>query len=189
MDVELADVAEIRTGYSFRGKVTDDPAGRLAVVQMKDIRDTGQLELAGCFRIQEEPAHRRHLLQPSDVLIQARGTTFPAARLDAPFHGIASFGLHVLHPCDRLLPEYLVWALNHPVLQATITGMSKGSSVPFLSKSSLAELQIPLPSLEIQRRFIDVARLERDVASLTNDLQRLHDQYASAATWRAATHP
>lgn len=188
MDVRLADVAELRTGYSFRGKVVDDPAGGLAVVQMKDVGDIGHFKPEDCIRITEEPAHRRHLLQPGDLLLQARGSMFPAVVVEVPFHGIAAFGLHVLHPSDKVLPEYLVWALNHPMLQAVMSGMAKGSSVPFLSKSSLADLQVPIPSLEAQRRIVGVAKLEREAAALADEVQTLRNQYVAAATWQAATH-
>lgn len=188
MDVRLADVAEIRTGYSFRGKIADDPLGTLAVVQMKDVRDIGHLDSEGCIRIREEPAHRRHLLQSGDVVLQARGSTFPAGMVEAPFHGIAAFGLHVLHLSNKVLSEYLVWALNHPTLQAAMSGMAQGSSVPFLSKSSLESLPIPLPPLATQRRIIEAARLQREATYLATDLQKLRDQYAAAVTWRAANH-
>lgn len=187
MHVKLSDIADIRTGYSFRGKVEHDPAGKLAVIQMRDIRDVGYVDTTRCMYVKEGPAHRRHLLESGDVVMQARGSRFPAGVVEAPFHGIAAFGLHVLHPVDKVLPSYLAWVLNQPTIRSTLDTMTQGTRIPFLSKSNLADLQFPLPALETQQHIVEVARLQQQAARLTTDLQTLHDQYAAAVTWRAAT--
>lgn len=186
MHVKLADIADIRTGYSFRGKIDHDPKGNIAVIQMRDIRDIGQLDLADCIRIQEEPAHRRHLLHAGDVLLQARGGKFPAGIVDERIKGIAAFGLHVLHPSDKVLPDYLAWVLNQPHTHSAMLGMAQGTRVPLLSKSNLANLLIPLPPMEQQGQIANVARLQREASCLATELKTLQDQYAAATTWRAA---
>lgn len=186
MDVRLADVAQIRTGYSFRGKIDDDPAGGLAVLQIKDVRGTGHLTPDDCIHIKDGPAYAGHFLESGDVVVQSRGNAFPAGQIEAPFHGIAAFGLHVVHPSPKLLPAYLTWLLNHPAVQAMLDGMARGSRIPFLSKASLAELRIPLPPLETQRRITGVAALQQEVDRLAGELQHLRNQYTAAVTWRAA---
>src|SRR5690606_10949961 len=102
MQSTLADVADVRTGLTFRGTVLDDPTGSLAVVQMKDISDAGRLDASEGLRIREEPAHSRHLLKQGDVLLQSRGSKFPAAVVNADVHGIAALGLHILRPGQQL---------------------------------------------------------------------------------------
>ena len=102
MQSRLSDVADVRTGYPFRSKVMDEPSGELAVVQMKDVNDGGQLDASGCLRIREEQTHGRHLLKQGDVLLQSRGSKFPAGVVEAEIHGIAALGL-VLTVTDRSL--------------------------------------------------------------------------------------
>lgn len=186
MDVRLADVAQVRTGFSFRGKVDDDPAGDVAVLQTKDVDATGHLTPTDCIHIKDGPAYAGHFLEPGDVVVQSRGNAFPAGQVEAPFHGIAAIGLHVVRPSPKLLPAYLAWLLNHPTMQAMLSGMAHGSRIPFLSKASLAELRIPLPSLETQHRITSVAALQQEVDRLAGELQRLRTQYTAAITWRAA---
>ena len=187
MQTRLADVADVRTGYPFRGKVMNDPDGSLAVVQMKDISDIGHLDAGESLQIREEPAHGRHLLLQGDVLLQSRGARFPAGIVDTPIHGIAALGLHVLRPGDRLLPAYLAWVMNHPATREALRGIARGSYIPFLSKGDLAQLQIPVPSIRIQHQIIQVARLEREAAQLSAQLQKLRNEHAATITWLAAT--
>jgi hypothetical protein len=187
MHSRLADVADVRTGFPFRGKVMEDPSGKLAVVQMKDISDAGLLEASEYLRINEEPAHSRHLLKQGDVLLQSRGTKFPAGVVDTEVHGIAALGLHVIRPGERLLPTYLAWVLNHPVSREAIRGVARGSYIPFLSKGDLADLKIPVPPIQTQHQIVEVARLEREAARIAAQLQVLRDQHSAAVTWRAAT--
>lgn len=189
MDVKLADVAQIRTGYSFRGKIDDDPTGTLAVLQIKDVRGTGQLALQDCIHIKDGPAYAGHILEAGDVVVQARGSAFPAGQVGTPFHGIAAVGLHVVRPAPDLLPAYLAWLFNHPAMQATLSGMAHGSRIPFLSKSSLADLHVPVPPLETQRRLVGIAVLEREADRLAFELQHLRSEYTAAVTWRAANEP
>lgn len=187
MQARLADIAEVRTGFPFRGKVQNDPSGTLAVVQMKDIVDAGHLDRSGSIRIQEEPAHGRHLLRRGDVLLQSRGSKFPAAVVDDDIHGIAALGLHVLRPGKTVIPEYLSWVMNHPLMREALVGLARGSYIPFLSKADLAGLSIPLPPLPTQRQIVEVARLQRETALLTEQLQSLLDLHAATVTWNAAT--
>lgn len=188
MKMRLADVADVRTGYPFRGKVWDDPAGNLAVVQIKDISDVGHLKPDGCLRIAEESAHTKHLLRQGDVLLQSRGINFPSGVVDMPIHGIAALGLHVIRPDVRqVLPEYVAWVMNQPSSREALKNMARGSSVPFVSKQDLAEFQLPVPSLKMQHQIVEVARLEREVTLLSVKLHKLRTEYIAAAAWRAAS--
>lgn len=186
MDVRLADVAQIRTGFSFRGKIDDDPTGEVAVLQTKDVDASGHLTPDVRIHIKDGPAYAGHFLEPGDVVVQSRGNAFPAGQVEAPFHGIAAIGLHVVRPSPKLLPAYLAWVLNHPTMQATLSGVARGSRISFLSKASLADLRIPLPLLEVQRRITRVATLQQEVDRLAGELQHLRNQYTAAVTWRAA---
>jgi hypothetical protein len=187
MHTKLANIADIRTGFPFRSKVIDDPSGKIAVVQMKDIGDAGRLDPNGYLHIQEEPAHGRHLLRQGDVLLQSRGSKFPAAMLETDINGIAALGLHVLRPGKEVLPEYLSWVMNHPQIRDSLIGLARGSYIPFLSKADLAELRVPLPPLATQQRIVKVARLEREAARLTDHLKTLREHYTATITWNAAT--
>jgi type I restriction enzyme M protein len=54
---------------------------------------------------------------------------------------------------DLVVPEYLLFVLSHKVQIFKTT--SQGSTIQGVTKSQLASLQIPLPSLKIQRQIAD----------------------------------
>ena len=188
MKLRLADIVDIRTGFPFRGKVIHDPAGTLAVVQMKDVDESAGLSGVGTLRIEDDPKrHRRHLLQRGDVLLQSRGHKFPCTAVDQDIHGIAALGLYVLRPSGAVLPDYLVWVISHPTTRANLQAISRGTYIPFLAKADLDELRVPVPPFAEQHRIAEIARLLRTETRLSVRLQNLRSQLVDATTWRAAT--
>lgn len=187
MKLRLAEVADIRTGFPFREKVLHDPAGTLAVVQMKDVDESAGLTGVGTLRIQDDPKrYHRHLLQQGDVLLQSKGQKFPSATVDRDIHGVAALGLYVLRPNEVVVPDYLAWLLSHHTVLAGLQAIARGTYIPFLAKGDLEELRIPVPTLEVQRQVAEVFRLRSASRRLERRLQLLQDQYADAMTWRAA---
>ena len=184
----LAEIADIRTGFPFRGRVKPVPSGTLAVVQMKDIDDSAGLNPAGCLRITDEPGrYAKHLLQVGDVLLQSRGRKFPAVVFDKPLHGVAALGLMVVRPSNAVVPEYLNWLLNHPRTRDTLRAVAKGTYIPFLSRTDLEALPVSIPGLDIQRRIVAIDQLRRHEQKLAMRLTDLNDQFTDAVVWKAAT--
>jgi hypothetical protein len=188
MRQKLRDLADVRAGYPFRGRVVHEHEGDLAVVQMKDIGEVAGLTPHGCLRINSRSVNPdRHLLQRGDVLIQSRGQKFPAAVVDQPIFGIAALGLYVIRPTATATPEYLAWFLNLPRTRAALRGIARGTHIPFLSASDLREVEVPLPPLETQRRIAQIEQLRRRERQLADRLRDLNDQLIDEATWRAAS--
>lgn len=188
MRQRLAEVADISTGYPFRGKVYPEEGGDVAVVQIKDIDALTGLTVDDTLRLRGAGGKfDKYLLAPGDVLFQARGSRHPVAVVDAPVRGIASLGLHVLRPrAVRVRPAYLAWFLNHPNTQMKLKDSARGSYIPFISKGDLEEFFVSVPSLEVQDRIIAVDKLRRQAASLEAELEQLQQQYVDVVTWRAA---
>jgi hypothetical protein len=183
----LADIADIRAGFPFRGRVEPVPDGTLAVVQMKDVDDSAGLNPAGCLRIVDEPSrYDRHLLEVGDVLLQSRGHKFPAVVFDKPLHGVAALGLMVIRPSGAAIPEYLNWLLNNPRTREAMRAVARGTYVPFLSRANLEELQVLVPALDIQRRIVVIDQLRRQEQKLTTRLSDLNNKFTDALVWKAA---
>ena len=187
MMVRLADIAVVQTGFPFREKVVPDPEGTLAVIQMKDIDDSAGLQLDGCTMITyEEKRYGKHLLNVGDVVIQSRGSKFPAAAIDKPVRGIAALGLMVIHP-TRISSAYLAWVLNQARTREDLRSVSQGTYVPFISRAALEALQLPVPTIEVQEQIVAIAQLRRREEQLSKRLTELKNQYIDAQVWKAAT--
>lgn len=189
MRQRLGNVADVSTGFPFRGKVYPEEGGDVTVVQIKDIDAATGLNVDGTLRLRSEGGkYDKYLLAVGDVLFQSRGSRHPVAVVNTPLRGIPALGLHLLRPhAKSVRPEYLAWCLNHPVTQAALKDSARGSYIPFVAKGDLEEFSVPIPPLDVQDRIVAVDRLRRREAELIQRLNILQQQYADAATWTAAT--
>ncbi len=67
---------------------------------------------------------------------------------------------------DLLLPEYLAWIINHPKTQNILSGSSKGTALPSVTKDDVGNLEILVPTIEKLRSVLKVYGLfqkERDL--------------------------
>jgi restriction endonuclease S subunit len=185
----LADVADVFTGYPFRGKVYPEEGGDLAVVQIKDVDAAAGLRLENLIMLRDERGkYGRYLLEAGDVLFQSRGNHHPVAVVRDGMHGIAALGLHIIRPNKKhLRPEYLAWFMNYPQTQAKLKDAARGSYIPFVAKGDLAAFSIPIPSLEVQDRIGRIDQLRRQERQLVSRLNELMQEHTNAATWVAAT--
>jgi restriction endonuclease S subunit len=121
--------------------------------------------------------NQNHYLNPGDVLLAAKGSKNFATMFRGHFSAVASttFLVSRLRRAD-ILPEYLVWYLNNPETQARLKHNAIGSSIVSISKSTLADLEITIPPLDVQRRILEIARLsttEHNLRLKIADLRRL----------------
>jgi hypothetical protein len=158
---KLGQLAEIRTGYPFRGRIERVEVGNCRLVQMGDVRaSTGEVANAQT-NVEVPGGPGKHLLHYGDVLFVGRGVRNEAATFVGDGGNvIAAPHLFVLRTQGRVaFPDYLTWFLNLPETQEQIRAMRRGSAVPFLPMSAFANLEVPLPSIEMQNHIAGIQRL------------------------------
>lgn len=170
--VKLRAIVAITSGYQFRGKVEPDDDGPIDLIQIKDISDRRQLIVSDLTRVSIENADR-YLVQPDDVLFLSRGhrmygLVVPELRRDT----VVSSYFFVMRPRSAdVFPRYLAWVLGEPEFQHRLGTMIRGSHMPLISRSDFSDLSIPLPSLETQRKIVEINELMLREASLLDQLQ------------------
>lgn len=169
--VYLKDIAEIFSGYAFRERVGAFPAGDTAVVQMKNIDFSDNLQLNDVPRVSIPDLNERQLLRQGDLLLRARGLFHTAAVVTQVIErAIAAAPLMVIRVKSPIAqPDYLRWFLNQQATQAELVKLASGSHVQTLSKAAIEELEIPLPPLDRQSRIATLSELglrERAVAMM-----------------------
>lgn len=169
----LADIAEVRMGYSFRSRLEADALGDVAVIQMKDIDDANLLHPEGLVRVQMPDLKDRHLVQAGDLLFRSRGVTNSAALVGGGLgRAVLAAPMLLIRPqTDVVEPAYLQWFINHPATQAALAGRAAGTSVRMIGKGALDQLEVVLPPLEKQRRIVEVAQLASREAALLEELR------------------
>lgn len=172
MITRLAEVAEIRMGYTFRSRLEPEMGGDVAVLQMKDIDDSNLLHPENLVRIQMPELKDKHLVQEGDLMFKSRGVS-NAASLVAGNLGrtVLAAPMMLIRPdADKVDAAYLQWFINQPSIQNVLSAQAAGTAVKMISKAALEQLVIAIPSLETQRRIVEVGRFASLEARITTEL-------------------
>ena len=172
MSVLLGDIAEVRTGYSFRSRLEVDADGDVAVIQMKDIDDSNLLHPESLARIQMPALKDRHLVQKGDLLFRSRGGSNSASLVaSSPGRAVLVAPMMLIRPRpDSVVPAYLQWFINLPATQSALAGQAEGTDVKMISKATLEQLAVLWPPLEVQRLIVEIAQLASRESQLMQEL-------------------
>ena len=91
--------------------------------------------------------------QLNDILLAKNGTTGVAALVDRDVVFDIYVSLALLRPGPKLIPSYLLAAINSQATKRQFTGALKGIGVPNLHLVDIRSATIPVPPTEIQREF------------------------------------
>lgn len=171
MQHKISDIAEVRMGYHFRGRVREEPAGNALLLQIRDVDERGRFDERE-LTVVDVPNLENHSLRHRDVVFLARGARRYAFLFEDSLSDsiVPASYFMVLRARESVDPAYLAWAMNQDAFQKQIESVSTKSAVPQITKTRLVELTIDLPDLATQRRIADVDRLMRVEMDL---LQRL----------------
>ena len=177
-------VREIATGYPFKSRVESEPGEDVCVVQLRNIEDTGKLDVseAPLVRFDSIKVRPRFWLQPGDILFRSRGPSMPAAVVPddlAPAIAASPIIMIRVKP-GQVDPAYLVWFLNHPKGQRLLQQKARGTSMPMVNKSVLGDLEIDLPPFEVQRQVVELADLQQQEKFLMEQLETKRQQFMDA---------
>lgn len=180
----LKDIADIQFGYQHRDRdrlSVKEAEGSHAIVQIKDISETGELLTDRFSRITPSGNPNRYLVSEGDVLFLSRGQRGFAIPVREPLKNtVASYYFYILRAQrDRVLPEYLAWFINQPTTQVTLESFQHGSLMKMVPKSAFEELEIYLPPLELQKTITQLDQLrqkeEQTMRCLAEARRRLVD--------------
>lgn len=172
---KLGELADVRTGHTFRGALEHDPAGDVRILQIKDLRQRAEIAPDSLIAITWEARTAPQLLEKGDIVVIARGESNAAAVYKGELPVVATnqfFIVSTKQPC--VLPEYLCWIINLPQSQRSLE--RSGSSIQAISKPVLMDMLIPLPSLETQHRLIGLQRIWNEEDQLIARLQTNRQQ-------------
>lgn len=170
--MRLSEVAEVRTGYTFREKLHEDRDGDLAVIQMKDIDDSNLLHFEALVRVRMPNLSDRHVVRKGDVLFRSRGSSYGTAVVTEDLgRAVLSAPMLIIRPSTYVVdPGYLQWFINHPETQAELANRAAGSAVKMISKAVLEHFPISIPELSTQRKVAELGRLAQEEATLSGRL-------------------
>ncbi len=154
--LKLKDIANILSGVYLR----PSPSGKIAYLQVSDLQ-ASPLEKT-TLKVDFVPKLSRYLLQKGDILFAGKGTKYLCQTFNLDIQAVPSTTLYIIRPnLKQVLPEYLCWFLNLPQTELLVRTTQVGSSTPLIHKSSLEELEVPLPDLANQSRTLEIVALQQ----------------------------
>ncbi|PIP56226.1 hypothetical protein COX05_04165 [candidate division WWE3 bacterium CG22_combo_CG10-13_8_21_14_all_39_12] len=155
MYVKLNEIANLISGYSFRSALNSSKEG-VRVLQAKDIRGSEITDTTKMSSIEKTFSSTNSYVQENDILLTSRGASFgsfPAAIFVSKETGvIASSSVYILRIKDTtlVLPDYISYYFNSFYGQKKLIEIARGSRIKNIPLKELAEITIPIPSLEKQ---------------------------------------
>ena len=165
--VKLEDVALVRAGIPSReiDRPSDDGVIPVKVINPAALIGTYLSKVEGEDVSLPGPVATRHGLKEGDIITPSRGV-FRASLLDKEpeqlsggFQLVAGPLCHVVRvDAEKADPAYVAWVLSTPTVHAKMTASARGAAVRLYSRDALAEIDFPLPPLDMQRKLARVAR-------------------------------
>lgn len=184
----LVNVAEIRLGVAFRSRLEHDPAGDVAILQMKDVDESAGVSYTEAIRGMRPKERPDILLREGDLVFRSRGRSNGAALVgsDVP-PAILAAPLLLIRPTN-VLPGFLYWFINSAPAQAQLASMAAGTSVQMISADSLRTLEVPIPPVAAQERIVEIGRLIRREQELMNEIATRRKRLATHTLMNYAFH-
>ena len=153
----------ISSGYSFRGKIEDDPNGVLKVIQLKDLINEYTVIGDECYKVSAEGIKEKYILKDGDILFISKGqnnnaVAFSSHNTQGTF--IASSALFVIEVNrTEANPNYIAWYINQLPVQNYIKQNLTGTYTPTVNRKVVENIPIQLPALEEQTKIAALGNL------------------------------
>jgi restriction endonuclease S subunit len=170
----LKDIASIQTGLFAK----PSGSGEVVYLQAKHFDENGRLLSTLSPDLEYREVSGKHLLRAGDVLFAAKGTkNFATVYENHNPPAVASTSFFVIRAFQNtVLPDFLSWYLNNAAIQAIIKAQAKGTAIPSISKNTLENLEIPIPSIPIQQSILQIAKLRNKEKALKEQIERLREK-------------
>lgn len=187
----LADLSEIRVGASHRGRLEAIASGGERVVHAKDLSAGGDIDGGRLTRVMDRFGKTAPRLRPGDVLLQSRGVSYPVGLATDDTSGAVPISpLCLIRPNNSLLDgAFLVLFLAHPRIQLRLRAQAAGTHVPELTREAIANIEIPLPTLQRQREIAALGHIMHRERELLHSLAAAQDSLLFGLIEQSAKPP
>lgn len=178
---KLKDIANIYSGYLFaRRSDTDKVNGiKFKILSLSDINADGEIDYSSLQEQLLKPIQNKYLARYKQVIIKCKGFNNEAFIIGAnvPNNVVITSFYFIIEVNEKIiLPEFLLYILNKKATQHQLGKLSKGTSIPNLTISTLSDLEIDLPDLEVQAKIADFYRLTITQEQLMKRLTELQKE-------------
>ena len=187
--MRLIELCDIHSGYTARGRLDPLPEGGVPALQLRDVGTNREAPGPDFHRYDLGELSDRYFVSGGEVVFRSRGEPNTAAAIPDPLPepAVVIVPLVIIRPDrDRILPEYLAWAINQPDAQRKLGAEAQGTSLRMIPMAALENLAIAVPDLPMQKRIVELDALARQEGRLLRQLATRREELASAILGEAA---
>lgn len=188
MHKKLSQLADIVSGYTFRGSIENEPNGDIFVLQAKNVQTNQDIDdLTGFTTITDKSLRNPYFLQHNDILLVSRGSGLESFRSavfvsDEP-KVMPSSSVHVIRIQDvTVLPKYVSLYLNSEIGQKELLQIVTGGSyIQSILIKNLIDFKIPMPPIHVQKSIIALHENITDQERILKRKQELQKNIINAS--------
>jgi len=146
-----------------------DPDFELQYVDIGNVDSQGNIHELAVYPFKKAPSRARRQVKHGDVIISTVRTYLQAIApiKESEANLIVSTGFAVVRPNSNILnDDYFKYAVRESRFLEEVEARSKGVSYPAINSSELADIDISLPTIEIQKLIADY--LDRETTQIDN---------------------
>ncbi len=188
--MRLAELCDIHSTYTARGKLVPLAEGGVPALQLSNVVAGDVISPSRLQRFDLPKLPDRHYVRGGEVVFRSRGnSTIAMAIPDNLAEAIAVImPVLIIRPDrNRILPEYMAWAINQPAAQHKLAMDARESSLRMIPLPTLKNLDIPVPDLATQKKIADLDTLSRQEGRLLRRLAKQRERLISALLAQKAT--
>lgn len=187
--MRLAELSDIHSGYTARGRLDPLSEGGVPALQLRDLGMDGEAPGPDFQRYDLGKLSDRCFVSGGEVVFRSRGAPNVAAAIPDPLPEpvVVIVPLVIVRPDrDRVLPEYLAWAINQPDAQRKLGAEAQGTSLRMIPMTVLENLEIAVPDLPTQKRIVELNALARQEGQLLRQLAARREELVNTILGEAA---
>jgi type I restriction enzyme, S subunit len=136
---------------------TDDDL-EIRYIDIGNVNSSGEIQEIATYKFKAAPSRARRLVKDGDVIISTVRTYLKAIApiTNAKDNLVVSTGFAVIRPRKEIFDmSFCKYALREYQFINEVMMRSTGVSYPAINASDIADIRIPLPPLEVQKRIAD----------------------------------
>lgn len=179
--MKLSEISTIKVGLPLsrkKGDIHDDIFFKYKAVTLKAFSSTGSLILNELDEfIAKEELGLNYITEKGDILVRLREPNI-AVYIDENSSGLIVPALmSIIKPEREINSIYLTHFINSNNTQSKLRKEVKGTTIPMIKAKDLNDLEVAIPSQEIQEKIVSMLNLANREIDLLEELSQLKTQF------------
>jgi len=169
---KMADFTDIKQGHLFRKGIRNLPHGEIYLIQPSDIDQNGIIDPSNLHRVKKTEIKETALIDQNDIVVKSKSSPpvfFKVKDSEGPFAVTDQFLIININK-KYIISDFLLWYLRSRNSIIYFQARMDGTSVPFLKKETLKNMEIPIPSINNQERIVMMNKLIDEEKMLVEEI-------------------